>query len=767
MKTKTLKDIKVKSHIIILDVDGTLTPDSQNQLNPETRKEIDRLSEENEIYLLSNKKIHYRNRKIAKSLNIPYLQTDLSKPNPQVLKKVENPDKWPFLIIGDLAWSDGRLADNINAKFEKVTRFRAETDHWYIKLAYFIDDHFVSPLLKYRQFLKLIRVNQWYKNLIVFTPLLFSTNPRSLSHLLLAFLGFCAISSASYIINDYLDRKKDKLHPTKSLRPLASGRITPSQSTITALILIFFAIGISLALGPFYGGIIIIYFLLTNLYSLGFKNIPILDISLIASNFVLRTLAGINETPWESLPSYLLIFATIALFAIHKRRSDQKILKEKSVEHKPVLKYYTPLLSNSIRIICYILMALSLWVMYKDGSSLILIIPLVIFLIITSIILSINPFFSSSPGKLFRSKIWITSLLLLLVIGVINTLFSLSTHPYIKSAELGGNYLIDKINNNGEFLYLYDAKYDTDKGGYNILRHAGTSYSLLELYEVTGKKKYLYAAEKALKYLNNQIFYCGNFSRCLAENNEVKLGGNGLAILAFAKHIEVTRKEDYLETAQSLARWIVNNQAENGEFWIHKYKIKEKKATNFKSDYYPGEAIFGLLELYKIDQNPTWLLSAYSATDWLIKTRDKGKKISELPKDHWFLYALNELYQLKPNEEHYEHAIKLAKKINQDQSKYFPLKEGEKGPSTAANATAIEGLLAAYSLTHRPDFLQGIELSIPHALNTQITATLLDQTANPARALGGFRVNLHEWYVRNDYVQHNISALLGAAEILD
>ena len=148
-----------------------------------------------------------------------------------------------------------------------------------------------------RNYLKLLRVKHYIKNLLVFFPLVFSKNITS-TNILLVILGFIAFSfssSAIYIINDIMDIEKDKNHPTKKNRPIASGIISIKKALIIAIILLFIIIGITIYLSfnnHYISLYLIVYIIINIAYSLGLKNKPLIDIAILASGFLIRVLYG-------------------------------------------------------------------------------------------------------------------------------------------------------------------------------------------------------------------------------------------------------------------------------------------------------------------------------------------------------------------------------------------------------------------------------------------------------------------------------------------
>ena len=211
-------------------------------------------------------------------------------------------------------------------------------------------------------YIKLIRVHQWYKNLVIFLPIFFAGklfNLSSLEKILIGFVALCLISSANYILNDIVDIKKDKLHPEKKYRPLAFGKITILEASIIGLLFLFASLLISYQLGIIFLVMILFLFVSTTLYSLWLKNEPILDVVIIATNFVVRAISGafiisLFVSPWLILcPFFLALY-----LAVSKRHSDLKMLKKNAIKHKEVLKYYTPDTTNALMIIattCFIM----------------------------------------------------------------------------------------------------------------------------------------------------------------------------------------------------------------------------------------------------------------------------------------------------------------------------------------------------------------------------------------------------------------------------
>jgi len=146
-----------------------------------------------------------------------------------------------------------------------------------------------------RDLLKLIRVSQWYKNLLIFVPLIFSFKLFDLNLLIITFLAFISLSlmsSSYYIINDLKDVEKDKNHPEKRKRPLASGRIPKFLAILFFLFLFFNSLSLAFLLSKIFLGFIILLFLFSQLYTFYLRDVAFFDIISISLKFVIRILSG-------------------------------------------------------------------------------------------------------------------------------------------------------------------------------------------------------------------------------------------------------------------------------------------------------------------------------------------------------------------------------------------------------------------------------------------------------------------------------------------
>lgn len=189
------------------------------------------------------------------------------------------------------------------------------------------------------------RPHEWIKNAFVFAPLFFAgsiADPTKISLAAIVFAAFCAVSSAAYLINDVADRHRDRRHPVKRFRPIASGRISLRSAVATAVVLTLLGLAAAYWVQPWCGLILFGYVGLNLAYSWWMKHVVILDVFAIAAGFVLRVMAGgvataIEPTAWLFTATFLL-----ALFlALAKRRHELGLLREARVRHRPVLNDYS------------------------------------------------------------------------------------------------------------------------------------------------------------------------------------------------------------------------------------------------------------------------------------------------------------------------------------------------------------------------------------------------------------------------------------------
>ena len=205
--------------------------------------------------------------------------------------------------------------------------------------------------------LKTMRPRQWTKNVFIFAALVFDKKLFQWDHLTRTALGFvllCLISGAVYIINDLADAEKDRQHPEKRHRPLASGQLKPGIAIVSAIAIPFIVLPLGALLHPLFSGFLLLYLLIQLAYSLWLKHIVIVDVMIVASGFLIRVASGVFLVDAERFSPWLYICMTLLalLIGFGKRRHELVLLQESANAHRKSLQEYNlPLLDHVISIV--------------------------------------------------------------------------------------------------------------------------------------------------------------------------------------------------------------------------------------------------------------------------------------------------------------------------------------------------------------------------------------------------------------------------------
>lgn len=240
--------------------------------------------------------------------------------------------------------------------------------------------------------IKTMRPKQWIKNVFVFAPLVFDKKLTELHYLgrtIAGFLLLCAISGTVYIINDVADVDKDRQHPKKCKRPIASGRLGIRTAIGAAIVILLITLPLAFFLDPIFGGIASGYLIMQIAYSFWLKHIVIIDVMIIASGFILRVAAGVplvdaaRFSPWL----YVCMMLGSLLVGFGKRRHELTLLKENANVHRQSLEDYNlTLLDHAITIVtASTLLAYALYTFSAEGFpvkyAMMLTIPFVLYAI--------------------------------------------------------------------------------------------------------------------------------------------------------------------------------------------------------------------------------------------------------------------------------------------------------------------------------------------------------------------------------------------------
>lgn len=328
------------------------------------------------------------------------------------------------------------------------------------------------------------------------------------------------------------------------------------------------------------------------------------------------------------------------------------------------------------------------------------------------------------------------------------------------------NYLLNQVKESGRYEYGRFPHFDRKIGFYNILRHASSTYSLLEGLEYLDDLEGIKIAKKTLDYMLENYLYIDPEKPDEAyifddtnNINEIKLGQNGVALIALTKYMSITNSDEYLEIAAKIARGTTRMIGEDGDT-IHvlnypELTVKEEKRVI----YYDGEAAFGLMRLYQQDKNPEWLKYVEILFKHFIE--NNYWKYS----DHWLSYCTFELTKIKPSEKYYIFGLKnISRRLD-----YIYQRE-------TTFPTFLEMLMAGYKMVTamKESNLQYLidehldedkfNKTVVKRADYQRTGYFYPESAmyfkNPQNILHSFFIKHHGYRVRIDDVQHYISGYI-------
>jgi 4-hydroxybenzoate polyprenyltransferase len=275
---------------------------------------------------------------------------------------------------------------------------------------------------------KIIRIKQWYKNIVIFLPLVFSLSLLNLDSIYLTIVGFIALSLASsalYIRNDILDIEFDKQHPIKKFRPLASGQISKKNAYIIFVLLLSSSLIIAAILNWQLVIVLIFLFVNTTVYSQWLKNFAYVDLLSISLNFVIRVLAGmlllqVGISPWLVFGVFLVAF----FLGLMKRKSEIIILKDTAALHRKSLsKYSIKKLNYSLLIVSVlVIVTYSLYSITNDPTNdnrLIFTIPIVAIIIFRQYYLSEKSVSVKKFNEVINDKITLFAIIMYIITTIL------------------------------------------------------------------------------------------------------------------------------------------------------------------------------------------------------------------------------------------------------------------------------------------------------------------------------------------------------------
>jgi hypothetical protein len=348
-------------------------------------------------------------------------------------------------------------------------------------------------------------------------------------------------------------------------------------------------------------------------------------------------------------------------------------------------------------------------------------------------------------------------------------------------ALLGARWLAGVVRPNGSFYYVYDPGTDTyESDAYNEVRHAGTTASLFQVFDAIDNDVILTGGEAGARYIAEAALPVTNLpGRGFGYEGAIKLGGQALAVLALTDRRQATQEQSYDDLLREMAEFMLALELpdEPGRYYQLVSLPDGERLLEPSSDYYPGEALLAFTRLARQFPDAPYFDAAKRAAEYLIHVRDGDLETAErMPReDHWLTIALSELYRLDPNEAYLTVAYKFADALLANQYKAedgYPQRIGASRAggriSYTSTATKGEALVAAWGLaTFVGDqdaiarFSAGTQRNIQFQLRVQFTEENTELFPRPDRAIGGWGQNAADASIRIDYVQHNISGLIG------
>jgi len=321
--------------------------------------------------------------------------------------------------------------------------------------------------------------------------------------------------------------------------------------------------------------------------------------------------------------------------------------------------------------------------------------------------------------------------------------------------DSASGFLMEQIQEDGTFIYGYYPRFDNEIENYNIVRHASTIWSLLCRYRMEPDEELAGVIDRTVDYMLSQVVYENDETAYLyeEEDDEIKLGACGVAVIALTEYMDVFQSEKHLEVCRQLGNGILALMDQEDGTYYHVLNGDFSMKEGFRTVYYDGEATFALCKLYALTGEQIWLEAAQSAVDHFIEADYTQYK------DHWVAYSLNEITKyVSDNAVYYTFALQNI------QSHLGEIRDRD-----TTYHTYLELLMAGfetydrmlnYGVTVRgfdePAFLETIYTRADRMLNGFFYPEYAMYMENPRRILGTFMVRHDGYRVRIDDVQHNI-----------
>jgi len=320
--------------------------------------------------------------------------------------------------------------------------------------------------------------------------------------------------------------------------------------------------------------------------------------------------------------------------------------------------------------------------------------------------------------------------------------------------DTASSFLVDQVKDDGTFNYKINPQTDKDSDDYNMLRHAGTIWSLICRYRLFPDEGLREKIERCIDYLLSQLKYDEDGAAYVYEekSHEIKLGGNGISIVTLTEYMDVFDDDRYVDVCVALGQGILDQQdPEDGSYW-HILVNGFQHGEEFRTIYYDGECTFALTRLYSLTGEQKWLDAACKAIDHFIDWDYTQYR------DHWVAYSLNEVTKYVDRQDYWEFALANAtNNYERIRGRYrtYPVN--------------LELLISSFETWQRmvekgvdtgdfevKDLLDVISARANRQLSGYFYPELAMYMQNPQRILGSFMMRDDKFRVRIDDVQHNI-----------
>ena len=330
---------------------------------------------------------------------------------------------------------------------------------------------------------------------------------------------------------------------------------------------------------------------------------------------------------------------------------------------------------------------------------------------------------------------------------------------YLEPLVLGASaYLYDLIQPDGQFIYGYYPVFDNWMTGYNIVRHASSLWSLLNLYRMTGDESLVEGIDRGLDYTVDCIAYQDPETAYLVEHkvDEIKLGGNGVAIVAMTEYMDIFDSDKYKTLVEHLANGILALQEKDTGAYYHVLNYPDfSRKEAYRTVYYDGEATFALARAYTFTGQQRFLDGACKAVDYFIENNYARYR------DHWVAYSLHEVTKYVPEPRYFafamENVFRNIDRIYNQTTSYHTYLEllaiswqtYQRAVDLGIDVESVPGFDAEY-------FAQALYRRAVYMLNSYFFPEYAMYMKVPKDALGAFFVRHDSFRVRIDDIQHFI-----------